>query len=81
VGLVKLVGYDAYKAEVEALKEGVFTALIAQQPAKEAELALQYAYDKLTGKDLDAIKKSVVIPNIVMTKDNLGETQKYMYVE
>jgi ribose transport system substrate-binding protein len=81
VGRVKLVGYDAYKAEVEALKEGVFTALIAQQPAKEAELALQYVYDKLTGKDLDAIQKTVVIPNIVMTKDNLGETEKYMYVE
>jgi ribose transport system substrate-binding protein len=35
VGQVKLVGYDAYKAEVDALKEGVFTALIAQQPAKK----------------------------------------------
>jgi ribose transport system substrate-binding protein len=81
VGQVKLVGYDAYKAEVDALKEGVFTALIAQQPAKEAELALQYAFDKLTGKNLDAINKTVVIPNVVMTKDNLGETQKYMYAE
>jgi ribose transport system substrate-binding protein len=55
--------------------------LIAQQPAKEAELALQYAFDKLTGKNLDAINKTVVIPNVVMTKDNLGETQKYMYAE
>ncbi|MBV9392526.1 MAG: substrate-binding domain-containing protein [Verrucomicrobia bacterium] len=81
VGQVKLVGYDAYKAEVDALKEGVFTALIAQQPAHEAELALQYANDKLTGKNVDAIQKTVVIPNIVMTKDNLNETQKYMYVE
>ena len=81
VGQVKLVGYDAYKAEVDALKEGVFTALIAQQPAKEAELALQYAYDKLTGKNLEAINKTVVIPNVVMTKDNLAETQKYMYAE
>ena len=45
-GQVKLVGYDAYKTEVDALKEGIFTALVAQQPAKEADLALQYAYDK-----------------------------------
>jgi ribose transport system substrate-binding protein len=81
VGQVKLVGYDAYKAEVDALQEGVFRALIAQQPAKEAELALQYAVDKLTGKNLDTINKTVVIPNVVMTKDNLGETQKYMYAE
>ncbi|MBV8834407.1 MAG: substrate-binding domain-containing protein [Acidobacteriaceae bacterium] len=80
-GKVKLVGYDAYRVEVEALREGVFTALIAQQPTKEAELALQYAYDKLTGKDVDTIQKKVVIPNVIMTKDNLGETEKYMYVE
>jgi len=81
VGQVKLVGYDAYKVEVDALKEGVFTALIAQQPAKEAELALQYSYDKLLGKDVDTIKKTVVIPNIIITKDNLAETEKFMYVE
>ena len=51
-GEVKLIGYDAYKTEVDALKEGIFTALVAQQPAKEADLALQYAYDKITGKDV-----------------------------
>jgi len=80
-GQVKLVGYDAYKVEVDALKDGVFTALIAQQPAKEADLALEFAYDKVTGKDPSAIQKTVVIPNIVMTKDNLAETGKYMYAE
>jgi ribose transport system substrate-binding protein len=80
-GKVKLVGYDAYKVEVDALKEGIFTALIAQQPAKEADLALQYAYDKITGKDLGSIQKTVVIPNVVITKENLAETEKYMYVQ
>jgi ribose transport system substrate-binding protein len=81
VGKVKLVGYDAYKAEIEALKEGVFTALIAQQPAREAELALQDAVAKVTGKGADAIQKFVVIPNVVITNDNLAETGKYMYTE
>ena len=80
-GQVKLVGYDAYKTEVDALKEGIFTALVAQQPAKEADLALQYAYDKVTGKDVGSIQKTVVIPNVVITKDNLPETEKYMYVQ
>ncbi len=80
-GKVKLVGYDAYKVEVDALKDGVFTALIAQQPAREGGLAVQYAYDKVTGKDLGSIQKSVVIPNVVMTKDNLAETGKYMYTQ
>jgi ribose transport system substrate-binding protein len=81
VGKVKLVGYDAYKVQVEALKEGVFTALVAQQPGLEAEIALQYALAKITGKGTDAIKKSVVIPNIAITKDNLAETGKYQYAE
>jgi ribose transport system substrate-binding protein len=80
-GQVKLVGYDAYKTEVDALKEGIFTALVAQQPAKEADLALQYAYDVVTGKDVGSIEKTVVIPNVVITKDNLPETEKYMYVQ
>ena len=80
-GQVKLVGYDAYKVEVDALKEGIFTALVAQQPAKEADLALQYAYDKITGKDVGSIQKTVVIPNVVITKENLADTEKYMYVQ
>ena len=80
-GKVKLVGYDAYKVQVEALKEGVFSALIAQQPGREAELALEYAKARVTGEGLDKIEKTVVIPNIAMTKENLAETEKYMYAE
>jgi ribose transport system substrate-binding protein len=81
VGKVKLVGYDAYKVQVDALKEGEFSALIAQQPGREAALALEYAKAKLTGEGADKIEKTVVIPNVAMTKDNLGETEKYMYAE
>ncbi len=79
VGKVKLIGYDAYKAQIEALKEDVFSALIAQQPAKEAQLAIEYAIAAATGKDKDKIVKSVVIPNIVITKDNLEENREYIY--
>lgn len=79
VGKVKLVGYDAYKAQVDALQEGVFTALVAQQPAREAELALEYAKAKVTGEGTDKIEKSVVIPNVVMTKDNFAETGSSIY--
>jgi ribose transport system substrate-binding protein len=81
VGEVKLVGYDAYKAEVDALKDGVVTALIAQKPGYEAELALEYAKAKVTGEGADKIEKTVVIPGVAMTKDNLAETADYMYVE
>jgi len=79
VGKVKLIGYDAYKAQVEALQDGVFTALVVQQPAKEAELALEYAKAKLTGEGTDKIEKSVVIPNVVMTKENFETTKANVY--
>ncbi|NRP21766.1 Ribose import binding protein RbsB [Ensifer adhaerens] len=81
VGKVKLVGYDAYKAQVDALQEGVFTALVAQQPAKEAELALEYAKAKVSGEGADKIEKTVVIPNVVMTKENFAETGSSIYSE
>ena len=77
---MKLIGYDAYKAQVEALQGGVFSALIAQRPGDEAKLALEYAVDVLKGNK-NAVKKSVVIPNIVMTKENFADTSKYEYVE
>ncbi|WP_051341276.1 ABC transporter substrate-binding protein [Pseudonocardia spinosispora] len=81
VGKVKLVGYDAYKTQVNDLKSGVYTALIAQQPVEEGRLAVQYAVAKVTGKGADQIKKDVVIPTVVMTKDNLAETEKNTYAE
>lgn len=80
VGKVKLVGYDAYPNEVQDLKAGVVSALIAQDPAQEASLALQFAVDKVTG-DTSKIQAKVVIPNVVMTQDNLDQTAKYTYVE
>ena len=42
---------------------------------------MQYAYDKITGKDVGSIQKTVVIPNVVITKENLADTEKYMYVQ
>lgn len=80
-GKVKLIGYDAYHAQVEALKAGVFSALIAQRPGDEAKLALDDAVAKITGKGADQIQKKVVIANIVMTKDNLATTGKYEYAQ
>ena len=81
VGTVKLIGYDAYPAQVEALKEGVFSALIAQRPGTEAEIALEAAFALITGNGVDAIQDEVIIENVVMTLDNLAETEKYTYAE
>jgi ribose transport system substrate-binding protein len=79
-GTVKLIGYDAYKAQVEALQSGVFSALVAQRPGDEAKLALEYAVKVIKGKK-SGIKKSVVIPNVIMTKDNFATTGKFEYVD
>jgi ABC-type sugar transport system substrate-binding protein len=80
VGKVALIGYDAYKANVDLLKQGIFTAMIAQDPAQEAKLAIKAMVSQIkTGKT--GIESEVVIPNVTMTQENLGETEKYTYVE
>jgi ABC-type sugar transport system substrate-binding protein len=83
VGKIKLIGYDAYPANVDLIKKGVFTALIAQDPAAEARLAIDYLVATLD-KDKAAIAKikhDVVIPNMVLTaKSSAADLKKYTYV-
>ncbi|WP_206477238.1 ABC transporter substrate-binding protein [Microbacterium sp. KRD172] len=81
VGDVKLICYDAYAAQVSELESGAISALIAQDPAQEARLALQFAYAKVTGEGENEIEDEVVIPNVVMNLDNLDETREYQYAE
>ncbi|WP_353987109.1 ABC transporter substrate-binding protein [Ruicaihuangia caeni] len=80
IGEVALIGYDAYSNQVEELEQGIYSALIAQDPAEEARIALRAAVAAIEGRESD-IEKLVVIPNVVMTADNLGETRKYTYAE
>ncbi|WRS30451.1 ABC transporter substrate-binding protein [Actinomycetaceae bacterium MB13-C1-2] len=76
-GDVVLIGYDAYQNQVEELEDGIYTALIAQDPGQEARLALQAAIAAIQGEE--AAATSVVVPNVVMTQDNLEETRIYTY--
>lgn len=81
-GKVALIGYDAYKANVDLIAKGVFTALIAQDPAAEAKLAIEYAVKYLAKKSKSGIKKNVVIPNVVLTaKTSAADIAKYTYVQ
>lgn len=79
-GKVFVAGYDAEPAEVSLLKKGVINVLVVQNPAKEGELGVKYAYDYLTGKK-SAIKKSVLLPNIIATTANASNPSisKYFY--
>lgn len=78
-GKVALVGYDAYPDNVAKIKAGIFTALIAQDPAAEARLAVKtlVTYIK-TGKK--PAKKSVIIPNVALTEaTSAADLAKYTY--
>lgn len=80
-GKVALVGYDAYKANVDLIGKGVFTALVAQDPAAEAKLAIEYLVKYFAGQT-SGIKKEVVIPNVVLSKSSsAADLQKYTYVQ
>ena len=81
-GKVALIGYDAYKANVDLIGKGVFTALVAQDPAAEAKLAIEYAVKYLNTKSKSGIKKNVVIPNVVLSKSSTAaDLAKYTYVQ
>ena len=80
-GKVALVGYDAYPDNVALIKTGVFTALIAQDPATEARQAVESLCTSLTGGDAASIEKEVVIPNVVLDANTSeADLQKYTYV-
>ncbi len=80
VGKVALVGYDAYPANVQLIKDGVFTALIAQDPAAEARLAIKTLVAFLKDGTKPA-QRDVVIPNFALTADSTdAEFAQYTYV-
>jgi ABC-type sugar transport system substrate-binding protein len=80
-GKIALVGYDAYPDNVKLIKTGVFTALVAQDPATEARQAVDAVCTKLTGGDVSGIKHEVVIPNVVLDKNTSdADLAKYTYV-
>lgn len=82
-GKVALIGYDAYKTNVDLIAKGVFTALVAQDPAQEGKDAVD-TLDKYlrSGKKTTGIVKDVTLPNILLDKDSsAADLQKYTYVQ
>jgi ABC-type sugar transport system substrate-binding protein len=79
-GKIALVGYDAYPANVDLIKAGVFTALIAQDPAAEARLAIKTLVDYIKNKKSPA-QRDVVIPNVTLdAMTSASDLAKYTYV-
>ena len=80
VGKIALVGYDAYPANVELIKAGVFTALIAQDPAEEARQAILAIVNKIRNNE-DPAQHDVVIPNVTLDANtSAADLAKYTYV-
>lgn len=80
VGEVALVGYDAYPDNVAKIKSGIFTALIAQDPAAEARLAIQTLVEYLRDGSTSTARE-VVIPNVTLTAETSdADFEKYTYV-
>lgn len=69
---VAIAGYDAEPQMVTLLKNKTIDIVIAQKPAEEAQLAVEYAYDALTGKS-SQIQTSVQLPNVTMTSSNIND--------
>jgi ABC-type sugar transport system substrate-binding protein len=79
-GKIALVGYDAYPANVDLIKQGVFTALIAQDPAAEARLAIKTLVEYIKNKKSPATR-DVVIPNVTLdAMTSAADLVKYTYV-
>lgn len=75
---VKLVGFEAGPKEIQYLRQGVLQATVAQQPALEGEKAVEAAYYAATGQT-DKIEKSVSLPDVVITSENVDEMKQYYY--
>jgi len=75
-----IVGYDADPPSVALLKSGALAGLVIQQPALEGKTGVEYGYDALTGHK-SAIKKSVILPNILVTTSEASNSKytKYYY--
>lgn len=77
---VTIAGYDAEPQLVTLLRKGTINIIVAQKPAMEATIAVQDAYDVLTGK-ARKVKKSVQLANVIMTRANINQPaiKKWIY--
>jgi ribose transport system substrate-binding protein len=69
-GKVKLVGFDASEGLIQDLKNGVFEALVVQDPFKMGHEAVRTLADKLAGKSPE---KRLDLHAVVVTKADLDK--------
>ncbi|HEY4017772.1 MAG TPA: ABC transporter substrate-binding protein [Pseudonocardiaceae bacterium] len=75
-GKVQLVGFDASPQEVQSLSQGVFQALIAQDPATIGVQGVDQLVNSLTGK---AVTKDTSTNLVSLTQGDAAAIAKYTY--
>lgn len=75
-GKVKVVAYDAATAEVNALANGSISALIAQNPKQEGEVAMEAAAKLVKGEHL---QKTTLTEIVTITSGEKTKAVKYEY--
>jgi ribose transport system substrate-binding protein len=77
-GQVSLVGFDASPQEVQQLQQGVFQALIAQDPASIGKQGVDQVVNAIEGKP---VTKSISTNLVSITASDTAAVQKYEYKE
>jgi ribose transport system substrate-binding protein len=75
---IQLVGFEAGPKEIQLIRQGVLNATVAQKPAEEARLAVDYAYDQASGQT-DNIEKKPVLGDVVIDAENIDRMTQYFY--
>ena len=75
---IKLVGFEAGPKEIQLIKQGVLKATVAQKPAEEAKLAVDYAYYQASGQ-MGKIEKKPILGDVVIDTSNVDAMTEYYY--
>ena len=75
-GKVKVVAYDAATAEVNAFKNGGISALVAQNPKQEGEVAMDAAAKLINGQSLE---KTTLTEIATIKGGDTATAEKYEY--
>ncbi|HEY2699464.1 MAG TPA: ABC transporter substrate-binding protein [Pseudonocardiaceae bacterium] len=75
-GTVQLVGFDASPQEVQSLQQGVFQALIAQDPATIGVDGVDQVVNAITGK---SVTKNISTNLVSLTQSDAAAIAKYTY--
>lgn len=76
IGQVKVVAYDSATAEVNALKNGQISVLIAQNPKREGEMSIEIAKKLLDG---ETVAKTVMADTVTVKAGDTAKADRYEY--